>query len=61
MTIAQFVNVYKHSGQFILCLPNNSTLALTGIGLCLPIVTTIMAFANLFGAGGAIFVLFQGR
>ncbi len=55
MTIAQFVNVLYNIVDriYIGRLPNNSTLALTGIGLCLPIVTTIMAFASLFGAGGA--------
>ncbi len=55
MIIAQFVNVLYNIVDriYIGRLPENSTLALTGIGLCLPIVTAIMAFANLFGTGGA--------
>ena len=34
-------------------LPDVSTQALTGIGLTLPVITIITAFANLFGMGGA--------
>ena len=28
-------------------------LSLTGLGVCLPVITAVMAFANLFGMGGA--------
>ncbi len=34
-------------------IPQDATLALTGLGLCLPITSIVMAFANLFGTGGA--------
>ena len=34
-------------------LPGSDGLALTGIGLSLPIITMVIAFANLFGMGGA--------
>lgn len=55
MTIAQLVNVLYNIVDriYIGHLPENSTLALTGIGLCLPIITAVIAFANLFGMGGA--------
>ncbi len=32
---------------------NEGSLALGGIGLCFPVLTLIMAFANLYGSGGA--------
>ena len=31
----------------------NATLSLTGLGLCMPIISAVIAFANLFGMGGA--------
>ena len=34
-------------------IPDHATLSLTGIGLSLPIITLVIAFANLFGMGGA--------
>ena len=34
-------------------IPENATLSLTGLGLCLPIISIVIAFANLFGMGGA--------
>ena len=34
-------------------IPDHATLSLTGLGLCLPIISMVMAFANLFGMGGA--------
>lgn len=34
-------------------IPQNATLSLTGLGLCLPIISIVIAFANLFGMGGA--------
>lgn len=34
-------------------IPEHGTLALTGLGLCFPIITMVSAFANLFGMGGA--------
>lgn len=34
-------------------IPNKGSLVLTGVGLCMPIITLISAFAALIGAGGA--------
>lgn len=55
MTLAQLINVLYNvvDRMYIGRIPEASTLALTGIGLCFPIVSVIMAFANLFGTGGA--------
>lgn len=55
MTIAQLVNVLYNVVDriYIGHIPHASTEALTGIGLALPIITMITAFANLFGMGGA--------
>ena len=55
MTLAQLINVlYSVVDRiYIGHLPHASAQALTGIGLCLPIITIISAFANLFGMGGA--------
>ena len=49
MTLAQLINVMYNIGL----IPENATLALTGLGLCLPIISIVTAFANLFGMGGA--------
>ena len=38
---------------YIGMIPENATLSLTGLGLCLPIISMVIAFANLFGMGGA--------
>ena len=55
ITVAQLVNcLYNIVDRiFIGRIPEASTLALTGVGLCFPIVSMVMAFANLFGMGGA--------
>ena len=55
MTLAQLINVmYNIVDQlYIGLIPENATLALTGLGLCLPIISIVTAFANLFGMGGA--------
>ena len=55
MTLAQLINVLYNVVDriYIGMIPQNSTLALTGLGLSLPIITIVMAFANLFGMGGA--------
>ncbi len=55
MTLAQLINVlYSIIDRiFIGRIPENATLALTGLGLCVPIVAIVMACANLFGMGGA--------
>lgn len=55
MTLAQLINVLYNIVDriYIGRIPENSTLSLTGIGLSLPIITMVIAFANLFGMGGA--------
>ena len=55
MTLAQLINVLYNVVDriYIGHLPHTSTQALTGIGLTLPVITIITAFANLFGMGGA--------
>lgn len=55
MTLAQLINVlYSMVDRiYIGRMGENSSLALTGVGVCLPIITIVMAFANLIGMGGA--------
>ena len=55
MTLAQLINVMYNIVDriYIGMIPENATLALTGLGLCLPIISIVTAFANLFGLGGA--------
>lgn len=55
MTLAQLVTVLYNvvDRVYIGRLPENATLSMTGLGLCLPIISMVIAFANLFGLGGA--------
>lgn len=55
MTLAQLINVMYSivDRVYIGHLAEASAEALTGVGLSLPVITTITAFANLFGMGGA--------
>lgn len=55
MIVAQIVHVLYNIVDriYIGMMPDNATLAMTGIGLTLPIVSIIIAFTNLFGMGGA--------
>lgn len=55
MTLAQLINVlYSVVDRiYIGHIPHVSSDALTGVGLALPVITVITAFANLFGMGGA--------
>ena len=55
MTLAQFINVLYNIVDriYIGRIPQDATMALTGLGLCLPIISMVIAFANLFGMGGA--------
>ena len=55
MTLAQLVNVLYNIVDriYIGRLPADSASALTGLGLTLPVITIVIAFANLFGMGGA--------
>lgn len=54
MIIAQLVNVLYNIVDriFIGRMPKDAFLALTGVGVCLPIISMVMAFANLYGMGG---------
>ena len=55
MTLAQLINVLYNivDRLYIGQLKEEATLSLTGLGLCLPIISIVIAFANLFGMGGA--------
>jgi putative MATE family efflux protein len=55
LTLAQLINVLYNLVDkiYIGHLPYASADALTGVGLALPVITIITAFANLFGMGGA--------
>jgi putative MATE family efflux protein len=54
MTMAQLINVLYNIVDriYIGKIPENATLSLTGLGLAFPIITIIIAFANLIGMGG---------
>ncbi len=53
MTAAQLINILYNivDRMYLGRLPGH--LALTGLGLCLPVISIIMGFANLCGTGGA--------
>lgn len=55
MTLAQMINVLYNIVDriYIGMIPEHATLALTGLGICFPICTISIAFANLIGMGGA--------
>ncbi len=55
MTVAQLVNVLYNivDRVYLGHLEGNGLLAITGLGLCLPVISILMAFANLCGMGGA--------
>lgn len=55
MTLAQLINVLYNVVDriYIGRISDGATLSLTAIGLTLPIITIVIAFANLFGMGGA--------
>lgn len=55
ITLAQLINILYNviDRIYIGRMPQNATLSLTGLGLCMPIITLISGFANLFGSGGA--------
>lgn len=55
MILAQLVNVLYNIVDriYIGRMPGDSFSALTGVGVSLPVVSIVMAFANLFGMGGA--------
>lgn len=64
ITLAQLVNILYnivdrvYIGRFM----DHATTALTGVGICFPIVTIIVAFANLIGTGGGpLFSIERGK
>ena len=64
MILAQLINVLYSvvDRMYIGRLPDASTLALTGIGLTLPVTSMITAFSNLFSTGGApLFSIARGE
>ena len=64
MTTAQLVNIlYSVIDRIYLGhIPGTGHLALTGLGLTLPIISVLMAFANLCGMGGApLCAIYRGR
>lgn len=64
MTLAQLINVLYNIVDriYIGRMADGASAALTGIGVCLPITTMILAFSNLIGSGGApFFSIERGR
>ena len=64
MTIAQLINVLYNvvDRMYLGRLKGASMNALTGVGVCLPVITMIIAFANLIGTGGTpLFSIERGR
>ena len=55
MTLAQLINLLYNIVDriFVGHIPGADTAPFTGMGVTLPIITIIIAFANLFGTGGA--------
>ena len=53
--VAQLINMLYNIVDriYIGHMPENGALALTGVGVCLPIILVVSAFAALVGAGGA--------
>ncbi len=54
MTLAQLINVLYNIVDriYIGRIPDASTLAITGVGICFPVITMVSAFSDLFGTGG---------
>ena len=63
LTVAQLINVlYNVVDRYIGHIPGASSAALTGVGVTFPILSIVIAFANLFGTGGApLFSIARGR
>lgn len=64
MTLAQLINVLYNiiDRIYIGRMEQGSALALTGVGVCLPVITIVIAFANLIGMGGApLFSIERGK
>ncbi|MGI6007137.1 MAG: MATE family efflux transporter [Ruminococcus sp.] len=64
MTAAQIISLLYNivDRMYIGRIPGEGRVALTGLGICFPIIMMINAFANLFGTGGApICAMEQGK
>jgi len=64
MMLAQFINVLYNIVDriYIGRAGENASDALTGLGICLPIITAVMAFTNLISSGGApLFSISRGK
>lgn len=62
--VAEFVNVFYNliDRMYIGHIKGIGTSALSGVGLCLPLITIISGFANLFATGGApLFSIARGK
>ena len=55
MTLAQLINVLYNIVDriFVGQIGGEGSLALTGLGVCFPVITIVIAFTNLIGMGGA--------
>ena len=55
MTLAQLLNLLYNvvDRMYIGRIPETGRIALTGVGICFPIITMIMAFTYLYGNGGS--------
>lgn len=55
LTAAQFINLLYNVVDriYIARIPETGTLALTGVGLCFPLILLITGFSRLFGTGGS--------
>lgn len=62
MTLAQLINVLYNIVDriYIGRIPDHATLSLTGLGLCLPVISMVIAFANLFGMGARLSARLNG-
>lgn len=59
--VAQLINMLYNIVDriFIGHIPNAGSLALTGVGVCMPIIMIVSAFAGLVSSGGAPVLLFR--
>ena len=62
MTVAQLLNLLYNivDRMYIGRIPEVGTLALTGVGLCFPIITLVSAFTLLFVMAEVLFVPWSG-
>ena len=64
MPAAQFINILYNlvDRMYIGRIPGEGRLALTGLGLCLPVISILIGFANLCGSGGSpLCSIYRGR